>query len=102
MFLFESFAQTKWAKNHLFVVENDPKRVNGGKLCIFAFKNPNLAQLEQFFFMLHTTQGYCTLNQIKFANLGTISIFDICEFYNLETKTVSPSTSTSTILIKDP
>ena len=44
IFLFKSFAQTKWPKNHHKNWKLTQKRWNSGILCIFAFKNPNLAQ----------------------------------------------------------
>ena len=41
--------QTKWAKNQQKKLKNYQKKLNSGKLCIFAFKNPNLAQSLKFF-----------------------------------------------------
>ena len=49
IFLFESFAQTKWTKNQQIFYEKLPKKEKIGKFCIFAFKNPNLAQTMKNF-----------------------------------------------------
>ena len=44
IFPFKSFAQTKWPKNQHKNWKLTQKMWNSAKLCIFAFKNPNLAQ----------------------------------------------------------